>query len=330
MQITIETGIKGRGETHSLRAAAAAIGHDFAAFEPEMGIPTKRLKSDLVAVYRMPSVPVNAYRSETGFFSGAMHFDRRGLWERSSFHDDAAMDEVRAYQPPSEADAVLAAMRANGSKYKQPKHDYEWHGVVLAAQKENDKSVRFVYDVKWRDKFWPFVEAACKRYGKDLLIKMHPKLDGTQILPFMNVAKRHKCQCEAVNLSVFDKCRFALVFNSTVAVDCWLRGIPVVQYAPGYFSHTGAVTFTNGTFVDEPGDTKDMARKMLDFLAWRYCFRQDMDNREFVAMLVEMAKAPKDVTFPMPERYSYGAQVLKAIRRLQAQQGTHIPQSEVA
>jgi hypothetical protein len=330
MQITIETGIKGRNETRSCRAAAAAMGHDFAAFETEMGVPPKRLNGEFVAVYRSPCIPVNAYRAETGFFSGAMHFDRRGLWERSSFRDDAAMDEVRAYQPPPEAKEVMDAICGLGSKYRQPTNSFDWDGIVLAAQKDNDKSVNFVYDAQWRHKFWPFVEAACKRYGKDLLIKMHPKLDGTQILPFMNVAKRHKCQCEAVNLSVFDKCRFALVFNSTVAVDCWLRGIPVVQYAPGYFSHTGAVTFTNGTFVDEPGDTKDMARKMLDFLAWRYCFRQDMDNREFVAMLVEMAKAPKDVTFPMPERYSYGAQVLKAIRRLQAQQGTHIPQSEVA
>ena len=290
--------------------AAERAGHRITVAQPAGFDPA----ADLTAWFQKAQIPPIRVRRqawyETGFFSHAAHLDRVGLWSRSSFHSQAAMDQVRAYSAPARAQAVLAGAAVEPSKYTQPSTERPWHGVVLGTQVSRDHSVTTIPGADGHDAYWRFARGACAYYRKNLFIKLHPKLQGTDRINFTALAGEYGCTWGDVGMKVLDKCRFLLVYTSGLAVDAWLRGVPVAQFAPGYFSDTGAVTFTMGEYPDEldRADTAEMAQKMCDFLIWKYCYYQDMPPEAFVAMLEAFACAPEGEAFPLPEELSYAAQ----------------------
>jgi hypothetical protein len=273
--------------------------------------------ADLVAFFQeRQSPPIKTKRAvlyETGFFAQAAHLDTRGLWAASSFHTQEAIDRIMAYKAPERAQDVLSRAGLSPSKYVQPSAEARWGGVVLAAQVSLDHSVTTLPGGRaQRDHFWAFIEGACKHYKRQLFIKMHPRLHGYDRVNYTTLAGKYGCRWGDVGLSILDHAKFVLVYNSGFAVDCWLRGVPVAQFEAGYFSDTPAVTFTMGEYPDEldSADTAEAAQRMVDWLAWRYCYYQDMPPGAFISMLEAFARVPEGETFPLPEALSYAAQCL--------------------
>jgi hypothetical protein len=125
------------------------------------------------------------------------------------------------------------------------------------------------------------------------------------------IAEAHGARCLSANHSVIEWCRFVLTYCSTFCVDCFVRGVRVAQFAPGYFDSTPAVTYTNRTLPDEVRDTTAAGRKLADFLIWRYCFSHMQSADKWEAVFRAFADAPNDVLFPLPEALSYAQHVLE-------------------
>jgi len=180
---------------------------------------------------------------------------------------------------------------------------------VLACQQPYDKSVIFLNRMRSQAEYWAFVSGACKEYGKHLFLKLHPCNQQQEIEQHKAIAKEYGCGIGKVQMSVIDTCKFVLVFSSTIAVDAWLRDVRVAQYAPGYFYRTGAVTYTAGEYPDDVYGTESYEQKMLDFLVWKYCFNRDMPAKDLINLLYAFAESADLDMFPMPEEFSYGANI---------------------
>ncbi len=245
---------------------------------------------------------------ETGFFHTACHLDPCGLWKLCSLNTNAAQEAISSFRPLRRAQDVIAAHpKVYPNKYEQTERRRDWEGVVLAAQIPHDRAVTHCSPSASTDEYWQFIRNACQYYGKDLFLKIHPKCVGQSANDHAAIA--HQCGCAVgdVGLDVLDKCRFVLTYNSTCAVDAWLRDKRVVQFAPGYFFRTGAVTFTHRAIGKEPEDTREREQQLLDFLFWRYCYYEHMSVVEFVDMLEAFARADDGDLFPLPESLSYGS-----------------------
>lgn len=238
---------------------------------------------------------------ETGFFWDAAHLDTHGLYKFSSFNTLEGWAEVESFYPPKWLDL-------HKSKYNQTKRFFSWDGVVLASQNPNDRSV---LSVGSPEDYYSFFEGACKHYNRRLFIKAHPWNSGEKWSRLKNIADRYGAQMEKCDHSVLENCSFVLTYNSSFCVDCFVRDIPVAQFAPGYFYQTPAVTYTNFTYPDTVGNTEDAGLKLAQFLAWRYCFLMSMETEKWIRML--RAFSTSTSLFPLPEEFSYARNYFEPI-----------------
>jgi hypothetical protein len=232
---------------------------------------------------------------ETGFFWEAAHIDTMGLYANSSLNTAEAIREVEEFIPPS-------GLGHLPSKYRQTDNKVEWSGVVLACQNPTDRSIQSCGSP---EDFYEFVKGACEYFGKELFLKLHPWNSTKEVVDRLHgYAVNNGCEIAKTDHSVINNCEFVLVYNSTFAMDCFVRGVPVVQYAPGYWHKTPAVTYADGNFMGGM-DTVEWGRMLADFVVWRYCFDYTMPASDWVEMIKEYRDSTK--LFPLPIEYSYGA-----------------------
>jgi hypothetical protein len=96
---------------------------------------------------------------------------------------------------------------------------------------------------------------------------------------------------------------YAITYNSTILPDFILREIPVLQYAPGYFWKSGAVTYTNGQIQTHHNNDKNYNYKFCDFLIWKYCFHE-MSPLDKIHNILSTFAHSKEM-FPLPMNMSY-------------------------
>jgi hypothetical protein len=245
---------------------------------------------------------------ETGFFHTACHLDLCGLWKLCSLNTNAAQKIISEFKPIRRTQDVIALHpKVWPNKYTQTERKRKWDGIVLAAQIPSDRAVTHCSPSAKSDEYWQFVRNACKYYGKDLFVKIHPRCVGQSANDHASIAHSHGCGVGDVDLGVIRNCQYVITYNSTFAVDAWLLGKRVVQFAPGYFFRTGAVTFTHREIGKGPEDTREREQQLLDFLFYRYCYYEHMELPEFVDMLEAFACADDGDLFPLPEILSYGS-----------------------
>lgn len=237
---------------------------------------------------------------ETGFFWDAAHIDTVGLYKQSSLNTRLGWEEVENFVAPCSAQEVVFGSGLQTSKYSQTKGDVNWRGVVLALQNPGDRSVLNVGSTK---DYYRFVRDACKYYGKNLFLKCHPWNNGDVLKRLEGYANEFGCKIAKTNHTVIENCEFVLVWNSSFAVDCFLRGIPVAQYAPGYFYQTPAVTYTAGELPDAVDDTIDYGFDLVEFLLWRYCFNIAQPIERWIEMIRRFANSNR--LFPLDEEFCY-------------------------
>lgn len=238
---------------------------------------------------------------ETGFFWDAMHIDTKGLYQNSSLND---WNEISKFKAPKAAKDIILNSK-HSSKYTQPKETIHWEGVVLACQNPSDRSVLSCGTT--RD-YYCFIASACRYYGLELFIKLHPWNNEKVIDEIKKIASPYGCRFIKCNHSIIKKCKFVLIYNSSFAVDCFLREVPVVQYAPGYWHKTPAVFYTNYKFINHLSDRQKNSMitagtKLTDFLVWKYCFNMSMSTKKWIDMLNYFANS-KEI-FPMKKEWSY-------------------------
>jgi hypothetical protein len=237
---------------------------------------------------------------ETGFWWQAIHIDQHGLYGKSSFNHPEAVAEIEAFKAPKPVAELVAEKLIPNSKYRQGVPVQRWDGVVLAMQVPHDRSVK---SVGHYDAYWDFYRGACAHYGKHLYVKLHPLNTAAVKKQAMEIAVEHGCCIGETDHSVLAYCKFVLVYNSTFCVDCFVRRVPVAQFAPGYFYKSGAVTYTEGTYPDDVNDTVPFASRVADFCAYRYCFNYNQPLEQWIAMLRHFASS--DALFPMQEQWCY-------------------------
>lgn len=266
-------------------------------------LPVPRTDNDVLAIYwgsKESSRTTNYAVAETGFFWDCGHMDTIGLYNRSSLNTKLGIERIKNFTPP--VDVINQILSSNHiSKYRQRGSSIEWPGVVFACQVPNDKAIKCVS----KDKYYEFITKCCKYYGSDLLLKLHPKKKCPNIL---KIAGRYKCRAMYTNLDCLDKCEHVITFSSTMAVDCFLRNVPVKQGYPGYFYNTGAVTKCNGNPSTKLKDTTKMGKKLVHFLIWKYCIRRHAPV-EVWEMILKAFASSGDI-FPLPEDLSYGQMLL--------------------
>lgn len=236
---------------------------------------------------------------ETGFFWAAGHVDTLGLYANSSLNTPAGLRAIEQLNASISAREIVNESPVN-SKYRQTKNDIDWRGVVLALQNPGDRSIHS--SVATED-YFDFVQMACRYYGKHLFLKAHPWNSGPILDRLKAISDKYGCCIAKTNHSILKHCRFVLTFNSSFAVDCFIRDVPVVQYAPGYFFQTGAVKYTGFEFTDEPGDTIEQGRKVANFLVWKYCINLLMDTETWVGFLISLSESNE--LFPVEDKYCY-------------------------
>ena len=242
---------------------------------------------------------------ETGFFWNAAHIDTCGLYDKSSLAEEVAIKHIDEFEAPESAENVILS-QVQASKYQQGEDpdmrgkQIYWDGVVLALQNPTDRSIRAV---STPEKYYQFVEDACKFYGKNLFIKLHPWNSGEIGDKLRAIAAKYNVRAAKINHRILSNCKFCLVYNSTFAVDCMLRGVPVAQYAKGYFYRNPAVHYTYGSFPTDIKTNLDFGKKTCDFLVWKYCFNYNLTTDEWIKLF----KAYRDSKglFPLPKELSY-------------------------
>lgn len=252
-----------------------------------------------------------AITMESGFFWEAFHIDTQGLYQHSSLCTPQAIREIEKFNAPVKAKNILEKTyekTGHVSKYSQGQdkewqNEYpDWHGVVLACQNPTDRSIRSVASP---EQYYQFIEGACSFYGKDLFIKLHPWNNGEVRERIENTAKKYGSKCAKIDHKIIDKCRFVLVFNSTFSVDCFIREVPVAQFAPGYFWQFPSVKYTKWSYPKEIKTDMLFGQKLCDFLMWRYCFDYTMPVEKWIKML--SACLNSNELFPIPEEFSYAS-----------------------
>lgn len=245
---------------------------------------------------------------ETGFFWKAMHIDSLGLYQHSCLSQPEILGEIEWFKAPRSASDIVLSADNPQSKYRQNGTDRwgedtsTWDGIVIPLQVPNDRSINSVGDC-WD--FWRFVEGAAKKYGKNLLLKQHPLCGSDQFQYAQRICEEHGSRIAITDFSCLKNCKFVFVYNSTFSVDAMLRGVRVAQFAPGYFSRTGAVEYTAGDYPDELPDRTEKAYKLCDWLMWRYCFCFEQPGERWIEMLRSFASSTRMA--PLPIDFSYGA-----------------------
>ena len=249
-----------------------------------------------------PQVGSSCIVVETGFFWDAAHVDTIGLYRYSSLNTLAGVAAAQSFEAPRSAQDIVLGGTLPASKYRQTRNPISWDGVVLACQNPADRSVLRGHSV---EDYWRFFEGACQHYGEHLYVKLHPWNSGDVEKRMVEIARMHGCGISKCDHSVIERARFVLVYNSTFAVDCFVRRVPVAQFAPGYFWQTPAVTFTGYSYPDDVKDSLDAGSRLADFLLWRYCFSIAMPIEKWVRMLRHLSTSTE--IFPVDGEFAYAA-----------------------
>ena len=247
--------------------------------------------------------PVNKTKfgiAETGFFWDGMHIDTIGLYSSCSLNTPQAQKMIDDFNAPKSATDIVLHGKLPPSKYRQAGGDINWGGVVLALQNPGDRSV---HRGSSTEDYYRFVEGACRKYGKHLYLKLHPWNSGDVEKRFTELANEHGSTIGRANHSIINNCKFCLVYNSTFAVDCFLRGIKVAYFAPGYFWQTKAVQYTAYEYPDDISTDIDDGYKLCDFMAYKYLFNQGMSTEKWVKMLQHFSTSKE--LFPMNNEFCY-------------------------
>ena len=249
----------------------------------------------------------NGCACECGFWKNAWHMDTKGLWDKSQLSN--ANKAIEKYIPPT--NGVLDKIRGN-RKYEPKTWSYidayeKWDGVVLVTQKSRDASVSVVGG---KENYYTFLRKACEYYGDRLLLKAHPRHSDDDRQETRAIVKGTGAKYGT--LQDLDGCEFALLYNSTISGELFIKNIPIVQTAKGYFHGLEAIHFTDGK-VKPPQirDTKEIAEKTAEFLLWKYCIRPFMGKEDvlnFTDMLLAFANS--DDEFPLLEQYSYASSLM--------------------
>lgn len=239
---------------------------------------------------------------ETGFFWEAAHIDTLGLYQGCSLNTILGWREVESFSAPKSAkDIVLNESGSRTSKYRQVNRQVSWPGVVLAAQNPRDRSI---YVTGSHLDYYEWIRDACDYYRDRLFIKLHPFSSSEGVMETITgYANQYGCKVDKTNHSVIKECEFVITWNSSFAVDCFVREIPVVQMAPGYFHSTPAVTYSSSKFPDKAGNTIQAGNKLSDFLIWRYCFNMQQPVEMWVEMVTQYAESKE--LFPLTDKFSY-------------------------
>jgi hypothetical protein len=265
----------------------------------------KQKGCDWVVSWGYPTKKIRHSVSETGFFWDAMHIDTRGCYQFSSLNTASGCAAIHNYSPPEDICNIIKNSKIPNSKYRQPNAKIDWKGVVFASQNPSDRSVHSVASTK---DWWAFYNQACKHYGKDLLVKLHPWNKNEVEERLRAIADKHGCTVGRFGHGCIKNCDHVILFSSSFAVDCMLNGIKVKQGYPGYFHDTGAVTYCAGNVKMKLQDTAEAGYRLVNFLAWRYCFHMNMTTDEWKNLLRHFAKSYD--LFPLTEEMSYAKKLL--------------------
>lgn len=236
---------------------------------------------------------------ETGFFSDAIHIDRYGLYPFASFNLNSTHQIIEEYVPLRTArsmfeDGILQP------KFQQHALTHTWDKVVLMCQHPTDRSILKAGTTR---QYYDFIEHACKYYGKNLLLKVHPVNSNEIMDEIKSIATKYGCIVERIGMDIINTCEHVVVYNSTAVVDCLIRNVPVLQYAPGYFWKSGTVDFSDRTLRSPITPDHTFNQKFCDFLIWKYCFHKKNSMSVWNEIFNCYATAKED--FPLPEKYSY-------------------------
>lgn len=223
---------------------------------------------------------------ESGFLWSAHHIDHF-LYERSSMGDPEFQKLVMEFDAPICTEKLIADYKYPPSKFSQPRENIDWRGVVLACQNPSDRSILRVGSTAG---YYKFIEDACRYYGKDLYVKLHPWNNGEVEKKLKAIAHKYKCRYGKVNMSVLKHCQFVITYNSTFTFDCFRHNTKVVNYAHGYFSRTPSVYYSNGTFPDVVNTNRAFGKKLVDFLFWNYMYNKDMPFNLWIRMFQHAEK----------------------------------------
>lgn len=247
--------------------------------------------------------PVNKTKygvSETGFFWDAMHIDTNGLYSNCSLNTPQAQKMIDEFKAPKSATDIILNGRLPKSKYTQAGGDVYWDGVVLALQNPSDRSI---HRGSSTEDYYRFVEGACKFYNRNLYLKLHPWNSGDVEKRLTEIANKYGSIIGRANHSVIENCKFVLVYNSTFAVDCLIRGVKVAYFAPGYFWQTKAVQYTNYQYPDDINTNVDNGYKLCDFMIYKYLFNQGMNIEKWINMLKHFSISKE--LFPINDEFCY-------------------------
>lgn len=246
-----------------------------------------------------------SYAMETGFFWDAAHIDSHGLYMHSAFNTHDGVKEYKQFNSPKSSIDIISDSGLVSSKYRQADYDVDWDGVVLALQNPGDRSVLSCGSA---EDYYKFVEGACQYYKNRLFLKAHPWNIGDVFERIKSYSDKHNCRIEKCNHSVLKHCEFVILYNSTFCVDCFVRGVPVAQFAPGYFYQTGAVHYTKGDYhVSLNKDCVELGKQLADFIIWKYCFNIRMPKDMWLDMIKTLERS-QDL-FPLPLDLSYAATI---------------------
>lgn len=241
---------------------------------------------------------------ETGYFNNASFIDTIGSYENSSLNTKYGYDQIVNFDlnGRKSARSIIESLPSSKQSKFNANHgvdqDFQQR-VILACQNPTDRSITYPHD---EATYWKFVEGCCRFYGPNLYLKLHPWNSNEKAEPFIELAKKYRCGIGKFPIKLLKNKAFVIAFNSTIAIDCILLGVPYVQYAVGTFWNTFGVHFSNYSF---PKDVRPIegAEKLADFLIYKYCFNKGMSKEKYAKMIEHYSKS-KDI-FPLNDEFCY-------------------------
>lgn len=233
---------------------------------------------------------------EYGFFRNASWLDKLGIYWQSSLNTDEGMRAVLDFEPPENLISDVINYKPLETKYKQPMSSIKWTGVVLASQNPLDCNLAYVgpFQLDHRtghDTYMTWYEDQCKRYGKSLLVKIHPfvaEIPQWSEL-FVQIADRYGASAAVCNMDCYTHAEKVICYTSTVALDCWMRDIPAEQ--------TG-----RGTFMRYDNTT---GKQLAHFLMWKYCIPTSLTRERWLDVFRQYRDS--NDLYPLDQRYSWAS-----------------------
>ncbi len=243
---------------------------------------------------------------ETGFFNEAYFIDTIGGTQFCSLNTKYGNQAVESFNlngRKSAKDIIFNLHPNKRSKFNAQHGDIKSVDaeVILALQNPGDRSIMSVTNKK---SYYQFVEDCCKFYGSSLFVKMHPWNNGEVFDNFKAIAEKYNCKYGKAPIDILNNCKFVISYNSTIAIDCLLRGIPYVQYGIGTFFNSYGIIFSNHTFPSSVS-AHENGQQLCDFLIHKYCYYKPMDKEKFANMIVHYSNSHE--VFPMTDEFSYAS-----------------------